>query len=71
MRNKYDEEIEDMVDLINAYDIEHDDCGRIDCHECCSLEECYYIAKNKENSEWAKSIGYGGYDTEEEFWEQI
>lgn len=72
MKNKYDDEdIKEMIELIDAYDIEHDNCNRINCRECCFLEDCYYVAKDKENSKWAELINYGGCDTEEEFWEQL
>ena len=66
-----DEDIEEMIELINEYKIEYDGCERIDCQNCGFLEDCYYTAKDKENSEWAKSINYGGYSNEEEFWEQL
>jgi hypothetical protein len=66
-----DEEKEEMIELINDYEIEHDDCERSYCNECCFLEDCYYIARQKENNKWAELINYGGYDTEEEFWEQL
>ena len=72
MYQKYsNEEIEEMVDAIETYDVEHDDCERICCEDCCFLEDCYNIAKDRENSQWAKLINYGGCDTEEEFWEQL
>ena len=35
------------------------------------LEECYSIASSNCNSEFAKSINYGGYDSEEEFGENL
>lgn len=41
-----------------------------DCSNCCEIEECYYDAVSIENSLYAESIDYGGYDSEEEFWEQ-
>lgn len=65
------ENIEDIIKLINEYSIEHDDCGRIDCLDCSFLKNCYYVAKQKENSEWAELVNYGGCNTEEEFWEQL
>ena len=40
-----------------------------DCSNCCEIEECYYDAVSIENSLYAESIDYGGYDSEEEFWE--
>ena len=72
MNPKYDDEdIEEMIDLIKNYNVEYDDCGQISCEKCCYLEDCYCIARGRENSEWAELINYGGYDTEEEFWEQL
>lgn len=72
MNNKYDEkDIKEMVDLINAYDGEYDICERIGCSTCSHLEDCYYVARQKQDSEWARLINYGGYDTEDEFWEQL
>ena len=72
MCQKYSsEEIEEMIDSIDAYDVEHDDCERMCCRNCCFLEDCYNIAKDRENSQWAKLINYNGCYTEEEFWEQL
>ena len=72
MDKKYnDEDIEEMIDLIEAYGVEHDECERCYCQDCCFLEDCYYIARQKEDSKWAELINYGGYGTEEEFWEQL
>lgn len=72
MCQKYNnEEIEEMIDAIDAYDVEHDGCKRMCCRDCCFLEDCYHVAKDRENSKWAELINYGGCDTEEEFWEQL
>ena len=72
MRQEYDEDdIGEMIELIENYDVEYDSCNQIGCRKCCHLEDCYYIAKQREDSEWAESINYGGYDTEEEFWEHL
>jgi hypothetical protein len=72
MENKYDdEEIEEMVELIDDYDVEYDNCERIGCSECSYLEDCYHVAIKRQDSEWVKLINYGGYDTEEEFWEEL
>ena len=72
MGNKYDDEdVEEMVELIDAYDVEYDNCERIGCYKCSYLEDCYHIAIKRQDSEWAKLINYGGYDTEEEFWEEL
>ena len=72
MSEIYNLEVKDeMVELINCYSVEYDDCGRIDCHECSFLNDCYYVARQREDGEWAKSLNFGGYETEEEFWQQL
>lgn len=70
-RNYTKEDIKEMVDLVNNYIDEYDNCGHHGCKTCSSLEDCYQLARQKEDSEWAELINYGGYDTEEEFWEQL
>jgi hypothetical protein len=68
----YDEEDKkEMISLIRSYQIEYEDCGQCNCEKCCFLEDCFYKARQAEDSEWAKLLDYGGYDTEEEFWEQL
>ena len=42
-----------------------------DCASCSCLDECYLKTCTRSNEDFASSIGYGGYNTEEEFWEQI
>lgn len=72
MGKKYDEDdIKEMVELIEVYDVEYDGCGQIDCESCDFLENCYHVARKRENGEWAKLIYYSGCDTEEKFWEQL
>lgn len=76
MEKKYGEnELENMADFISDY-ISEDECednigNNFDCKNCENIEDCYMLANNRCNSEWAESIDYGGYDTEEEFWEQL
>lgn len=41
------------------------------CQKCSNIEECYYLVIQRENSLYARSLDYGGYDIEEEFWEQV
>jgi len=62
---------EEMIELVHSYKIEHDNCGQYSCEDCDFLENCYLNARQLEDSEWAKQINYGGYDTEEEFWEEL
>lgn len=41
------------------------------CEECSELEQCYYKAFTKSSHEFAESLDYGGYDSEDEFWENL
>lgn len=72
MKNNYSEsELTHMEDLISAY-ISEEECDyNMDCKNCECIEECHMKANNRCNSEFAESIGYGGCDTEEKFWEQL
>ena len=63
MRNK----MSYLKNNINKYECDEN----YDCKKCCKIEECYYLAIQREDSSYAKSLDYGGYDTEEEFWDQI
>ena len=70
------EELESMADLIIDYiskrECKEDLIGKdYDCINCGNIEECYMEANSRCNSEWAESINYGGYDSEEEFWENL
>ena len=70
------EELESMADLIIDYiskrECKEDLIGNdYDCVNCGNIEECYMEANSRCNSEFAESINYGGYDLEEEFWENL
>ena len=65
-----DKKIE-MIELIDEYEVEYDGCCRSYCDECSFLTNCYHVARQREDSEWAKSINYAGYANEEEFWEEL
>ena len=70
------EELESMADLIIDYISKRECkedliCNDYDCVNCRNIEECYMEANSRCNSEWAESINYGGYDSEEEFWENL
>ena len=60
-----------MPDLIADYISEKEYVYDMDCKNCECINDCYMKANNRCNSEFAESIDYGGYDTEEEFWEQL
>lgn len=70
MLNK--EEREYHKDMINTYG-GISDCDLENCNGCSDeqLEECYSIASSNCNSEFAKLINYGGYSSEEEFWDNL
>lgn len=70
------EELESMADLITDYiserECKEDIIGNdYDCVNCENIEECYMKANSRCNSEFAENINYDGYDSEEEFWEQL
>lgn len=75
--NEYSkEELESMAGLITDY-ISERECKEdligndYDCVNCDNIEQCRMEANLRCNSEWAKSINYGGYDSEDEFWENL
>ena len=49
----------------------YDGNSKFDCTSCTCLEECYMKACERCDVEFAESVNYGGYDNEEDFWEQI
>lgn len=66
------EDNETMVTLIDDEGInELKKCNINDCFDCADLEHCYYEACEKSNHEFAESCDYGGFNTEEEFWENL
>lgn len=67
---------EEKMELIKEYITEEEctfDCDNevFDCESCSNFDECYMKAEIRCNTEFAESVDYGGYNTEEEFWEQI
>lgn len=49
----------------------YSNCTDKDCENCSDLEECYSRANEELNNQYAASLDYGGYDSAEEFWEQV
>ena len=70
MKNNFDN-IDEMVELIRDElpECEYDE--NFNCKECYELEECYYKASTKSAHEFVESVTNGGYDSEEEFWENL
>ena len=70
-----DEELDFMLGIIEE-NLTEDDCDELindelPCKTCLYLEDCYHLANQKCDSQFAENINYGGYDTEEEFWENL
>lgn len=59
-----------MIKIIKEYG---GNCDVCDCENCDSgqIEECYYKANQYCNDIFAESIDYGGYETAEEFWDNL
>jgi hypothetical protein len=73
MENKYTKsDLEYMEFFISDY-ISQNECEyhNMNCSNCVDIEDCYREANTRCNSEFAKSIDYGGCDSEEEFWEML
>lgn len=70
MKNNFDN-IDEMIELIQDEFSKCEFGENFNCKNCSELEECYYKASTKSSHEFAKSIDYGGYDSEEEFWENL
>ena len=70
MKNNFDN-INEMVELIQDELPECENNENFNCKECSELEECYYKASTKYAHEFAESVCNGGYDSEEEFWENL
>ena len=70
MNNNFDN-IEEMKELIvdELSECEFDNNFR--CEKCSELEQSYYKASTKSSHEFADSLDYGGYDFEDEFWENL
>ena len=60
-----------MSDMTSDYISEKECDYDMDCKNCECTDDCYIKANNWCNGEFAESIDYGGYDTEEELWEQL
>nr|DAX13891.1 MAG TPA: hypothetical protein [Bacteriophage sp.] len=70
MNNNFDN-VEEMKELIvdELSKCEFDSNFR--CEECSELEQCYCKASTKSSHKFAESLDYGGYDSEDEFWENL
>ena len=70
MKNNFDN-INEMVELIQDELPECEYDKNFNCKECSELEECYCKASIKSAHEFAESVCNGGYDSEEEFWDNL
>lgn len=72
--------MKENIDLIKEY-ISEEECRYIcfeklfNCDNCANYEECYLEAEIKCNDDFnnvfAKSVDYGGYNNQDDFWEQL
>lgn len=62
--------INEMTELIKD-ELNSCEFGNFDCKDCSEVEVCFYKASAKANHEFAKNLDYNGYNTEEEFWENL
>lgn len=76
-KNYDDSDLRSMMDLIIDY-ITPKECrnknslvDNFDCKNCECIEECYFKANDICNSEYARSVNYGGCSSEDEFWEHL
>lgn len=70
MKNNFDN-IDEMVEFIQDELSECEYGDDFNCENCSELEECYYKSSIKSAHEFAESVNNGGYDSEEEFWENL
>jgi hypothetical protein len=70
MKNDF-KNIDEMIELIEDELTECEFDNDFNCRECSELECCYFKASTKSTHEFAESLDYGGYDSEEEFWENL
>ncbi len=71
MDEEYTMDKEYMADIVEGEYIRADSCPSNRCYDCPDLEECYYRISDELNSGFAESINYGGYASEEEFWDNL
>jgi len=69
-RSKDMENLEEKLEVIKYGDT-YSKCVDKDCENCSDLEECYSRTNEELNDKYAKSLDYGGFDSAEEFWEQV
>lgn len=63
--------VEEMKELITDELSECELDKNFKCEECSELEQCHYKASTKLSHEFAESLDYGGYDSEDDFWENL
>ena len=69
--NQRQEEIDLMMSDLNNF-ISEDECyNKHKSYDCSEIDECHMEVNSRCNSAYARSIDFGGYDSEEEFWENL
>ena len=64
------ENLEEKLEVIKDGDT-YLKCADKDCENCSDLEECYFCTNEELNDKYAEALDYGGFDSAEEFWEQV
>jgi len=62
------EERAHYIDIIEDYLCCKNKCDKCDDYQ---VEQCYVTACNTCNRSFAESLNYNGFDTEEEFWDDL
>lgn len=60
-----------MIDVIKDELSEYELYNNFKCKKCVNLESCYLETSSKLNREHAESLNFGGYDSEEEFYDNL
>ena len=78
MKKNYNKDFEETGDdFIKQYIFKSEcqdnggDSYAYDCDNCLNKDYCLLLADTRCNHEYAESIDFGGYDSEDEFWEQL
>lgn len=69
--NENFDNVEEMKELIENELSECELNDNFKCEECPEIEQCHYKASTKSSHEFAESLDYGGYDSEDEFCENL
>ena len=61
----------DVHDYLLGVNMLDEPCDQLNCINCILFEDCHMEAIKRRNAEYAEAINYGGYNSADDFWEQI